>query len=91
MARHREPEDDWDADDGEADDWDENGDALDGADEEPTVPCPYCRRAIPEDTPRCPYCEHYVSQEDAPPARKPWWLIVGTLGCLYVVYRWIAG
>jgi hypothetical protein len=26
-----------------------------------------------------------------PPSRKPWWLIVGVLLCLYAVYRWIAG
>jgi hypothetical protein len=47
---------------------------------------------------RCPpilglrtYCEHYISEEDAPPARKPWWIILGTLLCLYIVYRWIMG
>jgi hypothetical protein len=66
----------------EEDDWD----ADDGDD---TVPCPYCKRAIPEDTPRCPYCENYLSEEDVPPARKPWWIIVGALLCLYAVYRWI--
>jgi hypothetical protein len=66
-------------------DW-EDGPGEDGTD---TVPCPYCRREIPEDTPRCPYCEQYISEEDAPPARKPWWLIVGALACLYAVYRWV--
>jgi hypothetical protein len=57
-------------------------------DEEPTIPCPYCRREIHEDAPWCPYCEHYISREDAP-VRKPWWLVVGVGACLYVVYRWI--
>jgi hypothetical protein len=54
-----------------------------------TVPCPYCRRPIPDDTPRCPYCENYISQEDAPPSRKPWWIILGALGVAFVVYLWI--
>ncbi len=57
-------------------------------DEEPTFRCPFCRREILEDAERCPYCEKYVSKEDAPAARKPWWLVVGVVACLYVVYRW---
>jgi hypothetical protein len=66
------------------DEWDED-------DDEPTVPCPYCRREILEDSVRCPHCEQYLSAEDEPPARKPWWLVLGVLLCLYLVYRWIAG
>jgi hypothetical protein len=64
------------------DDWDD--------DEEATAPCPYCKRDIHEDAVRCPYCEQYLSEEDEAPARKPWWLILGVLVCLYLVYRWIA-
>ena len=60
-------------------------------DDEPTIPCPYCRREIHEDSPRCPHCENYISQEDAPPARKPWWMIIGALLCAYIIYRWITG
>jgi transposase-like protein len=59
--------------------------------EEPTISCPYCGAEIHEDAQRCPYCENYVSEEDTPPSRKPWWLLVGVLLCLYAVYRWIAG
>jgi hypothetical protein len=58
---------------------------------EPTIPCPYCRREIHEDSQRCPYCESYISQEDAPPSRKPWWLIAGVALCLVIVYLWIIG
>jgi hypothetical protein len=67
-------------------DWDDGPEDEEG---EPTVPCPYCKRDIHEDAQRCPYCENYISEEDKPPARKPWWLIVGVLLCLYAVYRWI--
>jgi len=74
-------------------DWDDDGEEwpLDDADDDDdsTVQCPYCRRPIPEDTPRCPYCEHYISAEDAPPERKPWWIITGVVVCLYIVYRWV--
>ena len=65
--------------------------APDSDDETPTRACPYCRRQIYEDAQRCPYCENYISADDAPPPRKPWWIIVGALVCLYVVYRWLTG
>jgi hypothetical protein len=29
-------------------------------DDEPTVPCPYCRREILADIERCPYCERHI-------------------------------
>ena len=59
--------------------------------DEPTIPCPYCKRQILEDSPRCPYCENYISTEDTVPASKPWWIIGGTLLVFYVVYKWIVG
>jgi hypothetical protein len=71
------------------DEWEDEPYSADEDNEEPTVPCPYCRREIHEDAPRCPYCERYISAEDAPPGRKSWWLIVGVAACLYAVYRWI--
>jgi hypothetical protein len=76
-------EDVWDGDK-----YDENADMDE---EEPTIPCPYCKRQIHEDSPRCPYCENYISKEDAIPARKPWWIYVGALLVFYIVYKWIAG
>jgi len=79
---------DWADDDSAEEDFEE--DLTDG-DEEPTVPCPYCRREILEDLPRCPYCERYISQEDAPSKPKSWLIVIGVVLCLYVVYRWIAG
>src|SRR5882724_10524213 len=71
-------------DDDDASGYDEEAedfDLSDDDDEEPTVPCPYCRREIHEDSQRCPYCEQYISQEDAPPGQKPWWLIAGVVLC----------
>lgn len=72
------------------DDDDDREDAPDG-DEETTTPCPYCRRLIYDDTPRCPYCGNYLSDADAPASRKPWWIYLGTVLVLYIVYRWIMG
>lgn len=69
----------------------ENSEAVDWPDEdydEPTIPCPHCGRDILEDSERCPHCENYISQEDSPTERKPWWIIIGVVACLYVVYRW---
>lgn len=81
-SRDAEWDDDWDEDE-EIDSYDD--------DDEPTIPCPWCSREIHEDSQRCPYCERYVSDEDTPPARKPWWIIVGSIVGLYICYRWIFG
>jgi hypothetical protein len=83
MSRWNDSDDDpWLVEDLDDDDW------PDDEDDEPTIPCPHCRREIHEDSQRCPYCELYISKEDAPPDRKPWWIIIGVIVCLYVVYRW---
>jgi hypothetical protein len=70
-------------------DWNDDDDFTPD-DEEPTIPCPYCNREILEDLVRCPYCENYLSEEDAPPSRKPWWILLGVALALYAVYRWIS-
>lgn len=75
-----------DSDDGE----DDEDDSLVEEDES-TIPCPHCRREILEDAERCPYCENYISREDTPPSKKPWWIILGVILCLYVIYRWTFG
>lgn len=78
--------------DEDADDWEDDdadlGDDHD-SDEEPTVPCPYCRREILEDSPRCPYCERYISVEDHAGPKKPLWIIATTLVCLGVAVWWL--
>jgi hypothetical protein len=78
-----------DADD-EDEDWDdEEADCGDDSDEEPTVPCPYCRRDILEDSPRCPYCERYISEEDHASPRNPLWVIATALICLGIAIWWV--
>jgi uncharacterized paraquat-inducible protein A len=69
----------------EEDDWD------DDADDDCTMPCPYCGRSIHEDSVRCPHCEKYLSEEDRPDVLKPWWLIVAAVVCLLAVLTWILG
>jgi hypothetical protein len=56
-------------------------------DEDETVPCPYCRRAIHEDAVRCPHCENYLSEEDAP-LRRSWWFLICALVCLLLAVGW---
>ena len=72
------------------DEWDDDSDDdyPDFGDDEPMIPCPYCGIDIHDESERCPHCERYISNEDAPTVRKPWWIIVGVVLCLYVVYRW---
>lgn len=69
------------------DDWNDPDDDT-SHDDLPTVPCPYCSREIFEAAPKCPYCGEYISEEDATPSRKPLWIVMGVLVCLYIVYRW---
>ncbi len=76
MARRVAEEEAWDNEE-----WDRDED-------EPTVPCPYCGRQIYEDSPQCPHCQQYISEEDAPPSRKPWWIILGAVLCLLVIWLW---
>ncbi len=80
------------ADEDEADDagWDGDDFGSDDASDEPTVPCPYCRREMFEDSVQCPHCGQYISAEDSPPIRKPWWIVIGALLCLAAIWVWIA-
>jgi hypothetical protein len=78
-----EDEDDWDDD--EAD----YGDAPEDDEEEPTVPCPYCRREIREDSPSCPHCERYISEEHHATSGKPLGVIATALICLGVAIWWL--
>lgn len=75
----------WDDDDLDDDEEEFNSD---DDDEAACIPCPYCGGSIHEDSQRCPRCGSYISKEDAPPSRKPWWLIIGVIACLLAIARW---
>ena len=90
MPRYDDDEDDdWEAD--EFDDDDFGNDEFGNDADEDTIPCPHCGREVHEEAERCPHCETYLSEEDATPTRKPWWIYLGVVVCLYLVYRWIVG
>ncbi|MFM7035994.1 MAG: hypothetical protein ACKOYJ_12575 [Planctomycetia bacterium] len=72
------------------DDWDDDkADLRDDSDDEPIVPCPFCKQEILEDSPRCPYCERYISEEDHVGPKKPIWVIATALACLGIALWWI--
>lgn len=77
-------------DDDRDDNWDEESEGWDGDDsaDEPTVPCPYCRREILEDTPRCPSCGSFISAEDHAGQRRPVWVFITALICLGMAVWW---
>jgi hypothetical protein len=86
MARRAEEEAEWDEEGWQGDE----GVGESDEEDEPTIPCPYCRREIHEDSPQCPYCGQYIVEDDASATRKPWLIILGVLLCLLVVWFWIA-
>jgi predicted nucleic acid-binding Zn ribbon protein len=55
-----------------------------------TVPCPYCKAEVFEDSEQCPRCGKYLSREDAPQSRGGAWVIVMILALLAVA-MWVAG
>ena len=64
------------------DDWSDD-------DDEPTITCPYCGCDVHEDSPRCPQCANYISREDMPSPRRPWWFLIGAGLGLLVFLRWL--
>jgi len=74
------PDDDWNGDDEE--------EYVPEEDDDDTVPCPHCQAPIHEESEQCPHCGKYISEEDTP-SHKPWWIVLGAILCLVVVYLWI--
>lgn len=52
------------------DDWEED------ANDDGLMACPYCGEEMYDDSPRCPACGHYLSDENAPPEKKPPWILI---------------
>jgi hypothetical protein len=57
-------------------------------DRDATIPCPHCGAEIYDDAEQCPACGEYLSDEDAPAARRPWWILIGVAICLAIVVAW---
>ena len=66
-------------------DWSDDPD-----DETATIPCPSCGKDVYDDAAYCPYCNTDLAEAaERTPRRKPWWIIIGTLACLWIFWRWI--
>ena len=89
MPYRRDVDEEWEDEFDSDDEDDEEEEQARVNDQETTIPCPYCQRDIHKESVRCPYCERYLSEEDAPPSRRPWWLIAGVVAGLFAVYWWI--
>lgn len=75
--------------DDEDDDEDLDSEDYGSDDQDITVPCPHCGRAIVEDIATCPYCENYVSREDAPSTSRPRWVTWTAILCLLMAIMWV--
>jgi len=78
--------------DDDEEDWEEedaDGDDSEDADEEPTVPCPFCKREILEDSPCCPHCQRSISDEDHSRTARPLWVVLTALICLGASLWWV--
>jgi endogenous inhibitor of DNA gyrase (YacG/DUF329 family) len=64
-------------------------DLDDPDDDDETVPCPHCGDPVYDDAERCPGCGQYLSREDAPWVRPPWWLVAGVVAGLLGVLMWV--
>ena len=70
------------------DDEDDFDDPDPDEDDDGMVPCPYCGEEMLEDSPRCPSCGQYVSEEDAPPAKHPPWILITAVILLVLALSW---
>lgn len=80
--------DDADDDSGDFDDSDAEWKDDDDSGDEPTVPCPYCRRELLEDSPWCPSCDRYITDEEFRRAGRPMWVVVTAMVCLAIALWW---
>jgi hypothetical protein len=58
--------------------------------DDPNFLCPHCRVPVYEEAEACPHCGTWLIDDEIQASqRKPWWIIVGTIACLVVVYFWL--
>ena len=71
----------------------------DEADDDATMPCPYCRAEIYDDSERCPRCGNYLAANQTTGrtdgghqfTKQPLWIIITALLCIYAMlhmYLW---
>lgn len=85
-------DDDWEDDnpDGEWEPDEEEEYVPDAEEDDATIACPHCQEAIHSQSEQCPHCGFYISEEDVPPSRRPWWIVLGAILCLFAVYLWVS-
>lgn len=91
MPRRVAADDDWN--EGDDDGWTPDDDeewTPDEEDDDETVACPHCEEPVHEQAERCPHCGWYISEEDAPPARRPGWIVLGLILAAVAVYFWVS-
>lgn len=90
MPRRVDLEDDWgDEDEGWTPDEDDEEWVPDEDDEHDMSECPHCHEAVFDQAERCPHCGWYISEEDAPPSRRPGWIVLGLTLAAVAVYFWV--
>lgn len=70
---------------------DEDEQWSEDSDDDDTIPCPHCKKAIYDGAEQCPFCGKYISEEDAPREAKPLWIVIGAIICLVLAAMWVFG
>jgi hypothetical protein len=80
---------------------DENDDSVDedplatdqdpdeGADDEDSIVCPFCKRSLHEDADVCPRCGNFIGGDDAPRPHLPMYIWIGVILAGLCVLTWV--
>jgi hypothetical protein len=61
----------------------------DSSDDDRTLPCPSCGKAMYEDSPRCPSCGEYVTPAAGPSSGLSWVIRWGAILALLAAGTWL--
>lgn len=87
MSNYRDEEKDDEFDDTSVDKDLPDPSDMDDEDELPTMPCPYCKKPVHEESEICPHCGTYISEEDAPHPLPAWmWIGIALLALVGLLY-----
>ncbi len=76
-------DDDWPEEDWDEDNWDDDDV------ESYTVACPECGTDVYEDAEQCPACGNYIVHSSSAyvwQGRPVWWIVIGLLGIIAVIF-----